>query len=63
MQVRKKHHFKLKKFFKFKKHLLKFNSFGFKVISSIKVLKKQEEYLKLYIIKSLKNISKNKFKV
>nr|QUJ09423.1 ribosomal protein L16 [Neorhodomela munita] len=63
MQIKKKHHFKLKFFFKFKKHLLKFNSFGFKVISSKKVLNKQEIYLKLYIIKALKVMSKNKIKI
>nr|YP_009325878.1 ribosomal protein L16 [Choreocolax polysiphoniae]APC24870.1 ribosomal protein L16 [Choreocolax polysiphoniae] len=63
MRTKKKYFFKYKNLFKYKKHLLKFNSIGFKIIFSKIILKKEEEYLKLYIIKIFKSEFKKKIKI
>lgn len=59
----KKHYIKYKFNLKFKKHLLKFGFIGFKVIVFHRISKKKEEYLKLLILKKLKEISKQKIKI
>lgn len=59
----KKHYIKYKYNLKFKKHLLKFGFVGFKIILFRRITKKKEEYLKLIILKKLKELTKRKLKV
>ena len=60
----KKHHLKYKKHhLKYKKHLLKFSFTGFKIVSFCCLSKKKEDFLKLLILKKLKDISKKKIKL
>lgn len=59
----KKHHLKYKKHhLKYKKHLLKFAFIGFKVLLFHCLSKKKEDFLKLLILKKLKDASKQKIK-
>lgn len=60
----KKHHLKYKKHhLKYKKHLLKFAFIGFKITLFNCLSKKKEDFLKLLILKKLKDISKKKIKL
>lgn len=59
----KKHHFKFQKKLNYSKHILKNGTIGFKIVKEKKISSKQEELLKLLIIKSLKNITQGKGKV
>lgn len=64
MQIsRKKHHFKFKSKLAWAKHTLKSGSLGFKVIKSVCVIDKQEDFLKLLIAKTLKKITNDKGKI
>nr|YP_011017752.1 ribosomal protein L16 [Polysiphonia morrowii]WQF69598.1 ribosomal protein L16 [Polysiphonia morrowii] len=64
MQIsRKKHHFKFKNKLTWTKHTLKYGSLGFKIIKCICIIDKQEEFLKLLIIKTLKKITNSKGKI
>lgn len=59
----KKHHFKFKNKFKYSKHILKYGTIGFKIIQKKKLSNKQEEFLKLIILKILKKITQKKVKI
>lgn len=59
----KKHHFKFRNKFSYSKHITKFSNLGFKVIQTKIISNKQEDFLKLLIIKILKKASHKKIKV
>lgn len=59
----KKHHFKFKKNLSHSKHILKNGTIGFKITKDKKISNKQEEFLRLLIIKSLRSIVHRKGKV
>nr|YP_010620190.1 Ribosomal protein L16 [Dipterosiphonia australica]WAX04226.1 Ribosomal protein L16 [Dipterosiphonia australica] len=59
----KKLHFKFKYANTFNKHILKFGKFGFKINKTICLDSTKEEFLQLFILKNLKNISLKKTKI
>nr|YP_010620259.1 Ribosomal protein L16 [Amplisiphonia pacifica]WAX04295.1 Ribosomal protein L16 [Amplisiphonia pacifica] len=61
--IQKKNHFRFKRSWNFKKHILKFGSFGFKLTQTYCITDLQENLLKLIILKHLKKISVLKTKV
>lgn len=60
LELKKKHHFKFKESLGFNKHILKFGSEGFKINQSKCISSKQEDFLKLTILKNLKKTSQKK---
>ncbi len=59
----KKHHFSFKKKRASQKHILKFGLLGLKFKYSICITEKQENLLKFFIIKKIKNLSIRKIKL
>lgn len=63
LELKKKHHFKFKESTGFNKHILKFGSAGFKTDRSKCIPLKQEDLLKLLILKNLKKTYQKKWKI
>lgn len=61
--ISKKMHFKFKNSFMCQKHLLKVGFFGFKIVKTVCISKNQEDYVRLFILKTLKLLTSKKIKI
>nr|YP_010620121.1 Ribosomal protein L16 [Melanothamnus gigas]WAX04157.1 Ribosomal protein L16 [Melanothamnus gigas] len=61
--LQKKQHFQFKHLFSYKKHILKHGNCAFKLNYTYCFTFKQEEFLKLFILKNLKQITVKKIKI
>lgn len=60
---KKKHHFKFKKKIVLNQHILKFGNLGFKLKKTICVNQEQEQFIKLLILKKIKQNKSKKIKI